>query len=89
LVAGRLGDQGRFTGTGERSICQRRRVTFEEDFPVPDGPRMAVILPFGTSKVMSSSTEWEPKDLVTPRSEMIGSPGAIQACPAVSCESSI
>ncbi len=59
------------------------------DFPVPDGPRMAVILPLGTSKVMSSSTVCEPNDLVTPRSEMIGSPGAIQACPVPSCGLSI
>ena len=59
------------------------------DFPVPDGPRMAVILPFGTSKVMSSSTVWEPNDLVTPRREMIGSPGAIQVCPVVPCGLSI
>ena len=49
------------------------------DLPVPEGPRMAVIRPLGTSKVMSSSTVWEPKDLVTPRSEMIGSPGAIHS----------
>src|ERR1700722_15761764 len=48
------------------------------DFPVPEGPRMAVIRPLGTSKVMSSRTVWEPKDLVTPRREMIGSPGATQ-----------
>ena len=54
------------------------------DFPVPDGPSMAVILPFGTSKVMSSSTVWVPNVLVTPRREMMGSPGAIQPCPAVS-----
>src|SRR5258708_28102476 len=30
---------------------------------------------------MSSRTVWEPNDLVPPRSEMIGSPGAIQGCP--------
>ena len=59
------------------------------DFPVPGGPRIAVILPFGTSKVMSSSTVWEPNDFVTPRREMIGSPGAIQAGPVVSRGSSI
>jgi hypothetical protein len=59
------------------------------DFPVPDGPRIAVILPFGTSKVMSSRTVWEPKDFVTSRSEMIGSPGAIQPGPVVSCELSM
>src|ERR1700722_4045175 len=47
------------------------------DFPVPEGPRMAVIRPLGTSKVMSSNTVCEPKDLVTPRREMMGSPGAI------------
>ena len=55
------------------------------DFPVPDGPRMAVIRPLGTSKVMSSSTVCEPKDLVTPRSEMIGSPGAIQGATCSVC----
>ena len=43
------------------------------DFPVPDGPRMAVIRPFGTSKEMSFRTVWDPKDFVTPRSEMIAS----------------
>ena len=36
---------------------------------------MAVMRPLGTSKVMSWSTVCEPKDLVTPRREMIGSPG--------------
>ena len=36
------------------------------DLPVPDGPRMAVIRPLGTSKVMSSSTVCDPNDLVTP-----------------------
>ena len=43
------------------------------DLPVPDGPRMAVMRPFGTSKLMSSSTVWDPNDFVTPRSEMIAS----------------
>jgi hypothetical protein len=33
------------------------------DFPVPDGPKMDVIRPFGTSKVMSSSSVCEPKGL--------------------------
>ncbi len=47
------------------------------DLPVPDGPRMAVIFPLGTSKVMSSSTVLVPNRLVTPRTEMMGSPGAI------------
>ncbi len=37
---------------------------------------MAVIRPLGTSKVMSSRTVCEPNDLVTPRSEMMGSPGS-------------
>lgn len=49
------------------------------DFPVPEGPRMAVIRPLGTSNVMSSSTVCDPNDLVTPRNEMMGSPGAIHA----------
>ena len=52
------------------------------DFPVPDGPRIEVIRPLGTSKVMSSSTVCEPNDFVTPRREMIGSPGAIQGATA-------
>jgi hypothetical protein len=39
---------------------------------------MAVIRPLGTSNVMSSNTVCEPNDFVTPRREMIGSPGAIQ-----------
>ena len=43
------------------------------DLPVPDGPMMALILPLGTSKVMSWSTVWEPNRFVTPRSEMIAS----------------
>ena len=51
-------------------MCFRRT-----DLPVPEGPRMAVILLFGTSKLTSSSTVWVPKDLVTPRREMIGPPG--------------
>ena len=59
------------------------------DLPVPDGPRMAVIRPLGTSKVMSSSTVCEPKDLVTPRREMIGSPGAIHGATASCCWVSI
>ena len=57
------------------------------DFPVPEGPRMAVIRPLGTSKVMSSSTVCEPKDLVTPRREMIGSPGAIHGWAPCCCVS--
>jgi hypothetical protein len=36
------------------------------DFPVPDGPSTADVLPFGTSKVMSSSTVWLPKRFVIP-----------------------
>src|SRR5580658_7712124 len=39
------------------------------DLPVPDGPRMAVIAPLGTSNVMPSSTVCSPKDLLTPRRE--------------------
>src|SRR5687767_9663729 len=42
------------------------------DLPVPDGPMMALILPRGTSKVMSCSTVCEPNDFVTPRIEMTG-----------------
>ena len=43
------------------------------DLPVPEGPMMALILPFGMSKVMSSSTVCEPKDLVSPLMEMMAS----------------
>ncbi len=53
------------------------------DLPGPDGPRMAVMRPLGTSKVMSSSTVCDPNDLVTPRKEMMGSPGAIHGCASV------
>ena len=45
------------------------------DLPVPDGPITAVIWPRGMSKLMSFSTVWEPKVLVTPRSEMTASSG--------------
>jgi hypothetical protein len=45
------------------------------DLPVPDGPMTAVILPRGTSKVMSFRTVCVPNDLVTPRSEMTASSG--------------
>src|SRR5438105_9893472 len=41
------------------------------DLPVPDGPRMAVMRPLGTSKVMSERTVCDPKDLVTPFREMM------------------
>src|SRR5437588_12937875 len=47
------------------------------DLPVPDGPMMALILPLGRSKVMSSSTVCDPNRFVTPLSEMIAS----SACP--------
>ena len=53
--------------------------------PVPEGPRIAVMRLFGTSNVMSSRTVCEPNDLVTPRGEMIGPPGAIQGWMASSC----
>src|SRR3954447_12230294 len=43
------------------------------DLPVPDGPMMALILPFGRSNVMPSSTVCDPKRFVTPRNEMIAS----------------
>ena len=33
------------------------------DLPVPDGPMMALILPLGTSKEMSSRTVWRPEAL--------------------------
>src|SRR5579884_1982284 len=54
---------------------RRRPMMFlsRTDFPVPDGPRMAVVLPRGTSKVMSERTVWDPNRLVTPRSEITGS----------------
>src|SRR5438874_1366794 len=58
--------------SGRRSPMMFFRST---DLPVPDGPRMAVMRPFGTSKEMSSSTVCDPKDLVTPRNEMIASSG--------------
>src|ERR1700728_4770556 len=78
------------TQISPRSGRRSPRMFFSRtDFPVPDGPRMAVILPFGTSKVMSSSTVWEPNDFVTPRREMIGSPGAIHGCPTSCCWVSI
>ena len=51
------------------------------DFPVPEGPRIAVMRPLGTSKVMSFSTVWEPKDFVTPRSEMMAS-GSLSGSPS-------
>src|SRR5438876_10011537 len=53
------------------------------DLPVPDGPRMAVILPLGTSKVMSCSTVWEPNDLVRSLIEMIGSVFCRRRSPSV------
>src|SRR5207253_7734022 len=43
------------------------------DLPVPDGPMMALIFPFGRSNVMFSRTVCEPKLFVTPRSEMMAS----------------
>src|SRR5579875_3930348 len=54
------------------------------DLPVPEGPKMAVVRPFGMSKLTSSSTVWLPKHLVSPRTEMIGSPGATQRTGAAS-----
>src|SRR6266516_4303484 len=38
--------------------------------PVPEGPSIRVIRPLGMSQVMSSRTVWEPKDFVSPRTEI-------------------
>ncbi len=51
------------------------------DLPVPDGPRIAVIHPLGTSKPMSSSTLWLPNDFATCDRVIIGSSVAVRPAP--------
>src|ERR1700761_2540586 len=40
------------------------------DLPVPDGPSSTLTSPGGTSIVTSSQIRWEPKDLVSPSTEI-------------------
>src|SRR5271156_4416946 len=40
------------------------------DLPVPDGPSKTLTSPSGISKVTSSQIRWDPKDLVSPSTEI-------------------